>query len=741
MTPQWRAGRAVFGLLIAAAAAIFLVLVVAGGPFYQSFDEAKYVGLGRNLMAGRGYTTVFDSLFLTHPPAWPLILAAPETWLRVDPLAVGRLLNALSGAGLIVLAGLLAWRIAPAAGGLAAVAMLGVTYLSDLSRTARLDVPGATVTVLAVLVGTWAMRRDSIGRALAAGALFALAFLVKETSLVYLAVPTLAAIFDGRPPVRLARLSAAIGLTFVIGTAWWFVVVAEGTGLVYRTSLPAWTLVPLGVGLGITLVGGLAAPTLARWAGRRLGRPNAAADGADRGVIEGDAGGTERRHPLSPAAVGIGTTIGWTALLVLLLGRSPELHGAGLIDPTQIRSWLLDWQRTIAFPAAFAASGLILAVGVTLRLRGRSPFQAAPELLPAVIVSLPFLVFVVATGEPPRNDFAPLAFAFALAAGGWGIVVEEVVRRRPTRPGAILAIGLGGAAGAVAGLAAAQVFVLRGAVLAGTAVGIAAAVGFLGLGAAIDRRRPGASYGLAVPAVVAVALVASGLLLAVQVQRRPGSAGTAAGGSAVTTIAAWVRGVVPPSDTLAVGSLLGNETAIELPEYRVVKLGAREATVSTSAPLGLSISPGDAIEDWLAVDPHPRKTGSFFAFDAGSLVQALRSTPVAYWIYVTGQSTAAPTIVGALTPAHGFDVAAHWTFGDERHTLEAWVFRIDPDRLGFADTPIRIAPEALSRLVRLLSANPNGAAVARSLSSRILVDPDDDAGRRALVDLRQLAGP
>ena len=108
------------------------------------------------------------------------------------------------------------------------------------------------------------------------------------------------------------------------------------------------------------------------------------------------------------------------------------------------------------------------------------------------------------------------------------------------------------------------------------------------------------------------------------------------------------------NEALAAGSLLGNETAIELPEYRVVKLSAREATVSATAPLGLSIAPGDAIQDWLSIDPHPRKTSMFLAIDAGSLVQALRSNSIAYWIYVTGETTAAPTIVPALTPAHGF---------------------------------------------------------------------------------------
>ena len=738
MESRRNADRAVPALLIAGAAVVFIVLVVAGGAFYQSFDEAKYVGLGRNLVAGRGYTTVFGSLFLTHPPAWPLILAAPEAWFGIDPLTVGRFLNVLSGAGLIVLSGLLAWRIRPAAGGLAAVAMLGVTYLSDLSRTARLDVPGAAIAVLAVLVGTWSIRRDSVRGALVAGAIFAVAFLIKETSVVYLAVPTLAAIFDGRSAARLARLTAAIALTFAIGTSWWFVVVAEQTGRVFRTSFPAWVLVPLGIGLGAAIVLGLAGPAiLARWS-RRVTNPS------------GVGGGDTPIGRFSPAVVGAAATIVWVVILLVLLARSPELGGAGLIDPAQIRAWLVSWQRTIAFPVLFAASGLVLAVALTLRARGHArglvpppptPLLAAPELVPAVVVSVPFLIFVIATGEPPRNDFAPLAVAFALAAGGWLLVLEQLMTLRPTRIAAILMIGLGAVAGVLAGLALAEVFAVRGAVVKGAGVGAASGAIVVGLRAALERRRPGAAAAPAVsiPVLLVIAFVGSALLLTIQVHRRPGSAETAAVRTAVATIAAWVRSAVPTNETLAVGSLLGNETAIELPEYRIVKLSAREATLSAAAPLGLSIAPGDAIQDWLSVDPHPRKTSMFLAIDAGSLVQALRSNSIAYWIYVTGETTAAPTIVPALTPAHGFDVAAHWTFPAAGRTLDAWVFRIAADRLGFGDAPIRIAPAALTRLVGLLAAIPDGPAIATRLTTRILVDPQDSAGSQAVLKLRALA--
>src|SRR5438093_8363581 len=148
-------------IAIALAAILFLALITLGGPFFESFDEAKYVGLGRSLFAGQGYATVFGAAFLTHPPGWPLILAAPEAVFGIDPFAWGRVLNALSGAGLIVMAGWVGWRARPAVGAIAAMALLALPYLSDLSRGARLDVPGATITLLAVAVGVIAVERGS----------------------------------------------------------------------------------------------------------------------------------------------------------------------------------------------------------------------------------------------------------------------------------------------------------------------------------------------------------------------------------------------------------------------------------------------------------------------------------------------------------------------------------------------------------------------------------------------------
>jgi predicted permease len=44
--------RRLAGLVILAAAAAFVVLIVLAGPFFRTYDESKYVGIGLNVFAG-----------------------------------------------------------------------------------------------------------------------------------------------------------------------------------------------------------------------------------------------------------------------------------------------------------------------------------------------------------------------------------------------------------------------------------------------------------------------------------------------------------------------------------------------------------------------------------------------------------------------------------------------------------------------------------------------------------------
>jgi hypothetical protein len=716
--------------IVAAAVLVFVALLVVGGPFYQSFDEAKYLGLGENLFAGRGYTTVFGATFTTHSPAWPAILVAPQVWVGVDALSWGRVLNGLSGAGLVLACAALAWRIRPAAGALAAVAMVGVVYLHDLTRTARLDVPGAFLSVLAVLVGIEAMRRVSARRAVASGALFALAFLIKETSLVYVAVPTLSAIIWRQPLRTVARLTAWIVLVLALGVSWWFAFVAATTGLIYRTSLPARMLAPLALLLALAIAVGLAAEPIAE------SRPGT---GLARALER-----LGRRWPAVAGAVPWLLPVAWVLLLLVVLARSPELGRAGLFDFSQWRAWVGRWLPSMRFALVFGLVGGVATLANAFadwraRRRGARPEAAQvtfpSELLVANLAGIPLLLFVIATGEPPRNDFAPLVFAISFAAPGWLLIAEWLVRNR----GSAVAIAAAAIVGAMVGVSLSALFgrpSSRMSVVGGVLVGGAAfALTWLRprLGDLVASRA--ARYALA-GALVLSLIVTTGAL-AVHVRRHPGSAGDSARAEAVATVTGWIRANVPLGTPLAFGALLGNEFAIELEGYPVVKLSAIQASFDLTAPLALRGGTGTQ-DDWIAIDPHPRKETSFFVFGADGVTRALVSRHVAYWIYTTGESTAAPTILGALTPANGFEQVQHWQW---RNGDETSVFRVDPARLRLAGQPVRIAPGALDRLVSLLEARGQAARVpARALLDRLEVWPQGSGAAPALATLKALAG-
>ena len=74
--------------IIGASVVLFLALFAIHGPSFQTPDEAKYVGLGLNLLDGSGLVTDLGEEILYHSPVWPLMLAVPKAWLGLDPFAV-----------------------------------------------------------------------------------------------------------------------------------------------------------------------------------------------------------------------------------------------------------------------------------------------------------------------------------------------------------------------------------------------------------------------------------------------------------------------------------------------------------------------------------------------------------------------------------------------------------------------------------------------------------------------------
>ncbi len=712
----------------AAAIAVALVgfgaLLVALPPFFQSFDEAKYVGIGRNVLAGHGVVTIDGTAFLEHSPLWSVAIVAPSLVFGGSPLDWGRAFDALAGVLFVGLVAAFGWRVRPAVGALAAAVVVGFVYLHDLTRTARLDVPVATLTLAAVATGLWAFERRSLRWAGAAGLVFGVAGLVKEIVLPFAPVPLFAALLRGVPVRTVVRLSGAMALAALATTAWWFVVVAGYTGRVYRLGLPAWTLGPLLVAVAAASVAAIGVDRLAGLAAVRriravLGRPGS-------GVTVPDRGGSAR------ALVVGGATLVWFGLQLVFYARNPDARLPNLLNLEQLRTYAATWAPALGLVAAFVAGGVAILLGRALRegrVRG-----AAAELAIAVVCGAPLVLLVAALGEPPRNYLAEIGFAVALAAGGWIRLAETVAGR-----GRPVWLGAGAATGLAAGLALVAIRVppvlgLAAGILGGAIAGGIARLLFERSGR-LRRAWPAALAG-------ATAVLFVGVLAVYAVGHRE-SGGGRARAEIVADAVAWVRANVPPGSTVALGSLLGYEIGNELVgDYRVVRITQTSARVDPRAPLGVAPPAGGTVEDWIALDPAPRNTTEFAAFRASSILDRLRRSGAAVWIYVTGTDTAAPTVLAALTAEHGFTAAARFVAPTTASSppIEALVLRVDPTRLALPADRLYVAPAALERLVAgLRAANPPPRDVAARLLERVVVVPSGTEGQ--LLDaLRALAG-
>jgi hypothetical protein len=404
-------------LAVALSALVFGGLLLFVPPFFVSFDEAKYIGIGYNLLDGLGPRTPFGDLFLSHAPVWAATLVLPNSWFGIDPLDVGHVLDGIAGVALVAAAGVLGWRIRPLTSGLAAAATIAITYLHDLTRTARLDTPAAFLAVAYLLVASWAIRRGSPWRAIVAGLLFALAFEVKEIALPLFPVPFLAAVVSGRPWRVVGEAAGWTVLAASAGLSWWFLLVARLTGSVYRLGTPAWTLLPIAA---VVLTLAIASVVLARggeraWLAELGRRLRLEAGGPGRGVVL------------------LLTVVAWCAALTLVFAGTLEIRGTDVIDPRQINQYVATWlPGLLKVAAAIGAVGVALSVGAwrAANREGRTR-SVIVELWLAAICSAPLVLLVIEVGEPPRNYLAQLAILAALSATGWLWLIETVVARVP----------------------------------------------------------------------------------------------------------------------------------------------------------------------------------------------------------------------------------------------------------------------------------------------------------------------
>jgi 4-amino-4-deoxy-L-arabinose transferase-like glycosyltransferase len=693
---------------------LFLAIVPAVNP---TFDDAKYVGVGRNFLAGNG-PTVFGVTFLKHSPLWPMIIVGPERLFGIHPITTGHIINALSGALSIVLVGHLGWRVRPAIGAVSAVLFASLPYVFDIARTAGIDLPSIALTLGYIILGLRVVRTGSTRGAVVLGAIFAGAFLIKETILPFAVVPFILGVVWG---VRWPTIVRTAGVTLAvaaIGMSWWFVMYAGYTHLVYRADFPEWTLVPSAVAVVVLAVIGLTAEPIARWID-------------DRRLVAA----VTRRTPArlrSRSAMGWILTLAWFVLLTIFFGRTPKLLGASLFDPNQIAYMVVHSLGSVRLSFAYGLGTLLL---VAELIRGRRRVaQAGIDVLIAMICGIPLVLLVVGVGETPRHYIAELALLILTGTVGWyhGLLGLRERERATALLFAVLVV-LAAAIVALASLQRITPGVIGIGIAGAVGVAVAFSVGVLWL------RRRGRLAAVGVLLTAAVFVVGVGTT-GVRAVRLPAQAIANEIQATADTIA-WLKATVPPGATVAFGPYLSMETSIDIPAgYRAIQVRHYLAIGDPTAPLGLRSGRGTAT-DYVAIDVAPIKANQFNVYAASQIVRLLKAGGASYYVYPISRERSSKSVLEVLTPDNGFtEIGPPRTYVGETDTIDVHTYRVDLGRLAIPSDRIHIAADALERLVERLEAEPAaGATAAANLVDRI-VPPGDGSEDALLARLKALAG-
>jgi hypothetical protein len=217
-----------------------------------------------------------------------------------------------------------------------------------------------------------------------------------------------------------------------IGMSWWFLLVADLSGIVYRLGAPARMLAPIGAGIAVVAVAGILA--------QRLPPVRVLEDLGRRSGLE--AGGRGR------VVLAAALTAAWCIALLGVFAATLETRGTALLDLAQIGRYAATWlPGALKLVAMAGALGVVLSIAAW-RAAGTRARTALTELWLATICSLPLVLLVIEVGEPPRNYLAQIAIVAALSGAGWLWLGETTIRtlrlaeRRPRLAGAAVPIAL-----------------------------------------------------------------------------------------------------------------------------------------------------------------------------------------------------------------------------------------------------------------------------------------------------------
>lgn len=188
-------------LLIGVGAAIIRVvytLALARHVDLGVSDATFYSAAANHLAEGDGFIDIWRSLAegttmqtAHHPPGWPALLSV-SSLLGVESELGHRLVGAVLGGAVVVLLGLLAWRVAGRRAGLLAGGV-GAVHPTLVAADGSLmpETLAGAIVLLIVLGGVWTLAAPTPGRALALGLAIGAGALVRGEALLYVVLVAL----------------------------------------------------------------------------------------------------------------------------------------------------------------------------------------------------------------------------------------------------------------------------------------------------------------------------------------------------------------------------------------------------------------------------------------------------------------------------------------------------------------------------------------------------------------------
>jgi 4-amino-4-deoxy-L-arabinose transferase-like glycosyltransferase len=368
-------------------------------------DESLYVSEALNIYQGRGPEYTTRRPVVHRAPLYPALLAlefevgGPSLDGASYVPRVATVLNALL---LVLFARMLA---GPVAGCVAGVAAASSAYLNGLGASLFLDSVESTFVLVALVLLWLSQARSSSRLALGAGISLGLAFLVKESAVLFLPLPLVFALVAGAGPGWRARFAAWLA-GFGLATAGWWLWVLLRSGDVFLLGDPGAR--PVQVAL---VLSGAAAATLSLALWRFGGRlPARAASG--------------------PALAG--------AVLLLAWGGA-ALAGLEWRAWDHPRDYLSDVPAYVAgvFAPAVPSLPLMAAAAFWAFARALRGERAPAFLLVTAGLYLPFVI-AIANRDLSLRDTLPLIYVGMALMGcaaawlvGWG---AALARRQGSPP-------------------------------------------------------------------------------------------------------------------------------------------------------------------------------------------------------------------------------------------------------------------------------------------------------------------